>query len=183
MIEEWRQIAEFPDYAVSNIGRVKRLTSRPGHAIGKIMSQRLNPGPKYSKCCYPSVRLTKNGTYENIRKVHQLVLTTFAGPRPKGYVSNHKDGNKMNNHIDNLEWTTQSKNVKHAFDNGLKKNKKGADHWAAKLKHGEVWLIRKLLYSEKFTQIFISRMFKVDNTTISLIARNKHYKGQGVLSC
>jgi len=182
-IEEWKQIEDFPDYAVSNKGRVKRTTSRPGHAVGKIISQRLNPNPKYSKCCYPSIRLAKNGTYENIRKVHQLVLTAFIGPRPKGYVSNHKDGNKLNNHIDNLEWTTQSKNVKHAFDIGLKKNKKGADHWAAKLKREEVWLIRKLLHSKKFTQKFISKMFKVDHSTISLIACNKHYKRQEVLSC
>lgn len=61
--------------------------------------------------------------------VHRLLCLTFIDkPSPKHTWVNHKDGNKINNNIDNIEWTTVSQNIKHAFDTGLKVAKKGAEH-------------------------------------------------------
>lgn len=51
--------------------------------------------------------------------VHRLVYRYFKGEIPKKMVINHLDGNKKNNHIDNLELTTQSENIKHAYRSGL----------------------------------------------------------------
>ena len=180
-IEEWKTIKDFPMYAISNKGCVKRIISCAGQRVGKILSQRPNPSPKYSKCHYPSVRLSRRRKLF-IRKIHILVLEAFISPRPFGLVANHKDGKKENNHINNLEWCTQSENVKHSFAMGLKKNKKGYNHCRAKLKEGEVWLVRRLLESKKFTQQYIAQMFKVHYSTISLIKLNKHYKNQGEIS-
>ena len=60
--------------------------------------------------------------------LHRLISLTFI-PKPsdKHVWVNHKDGNKLNNHPSNLEWTTISENIKHAFDTGLKSAKKGKD--------------------------------------------------------
>ena len=54
-------------------------------------------------------------------KLHRLVAETFL-PNPCGHKEiNHKDGNKENNSVENLEWCTRSENLKHAYANGLKK--------------------------------------------------------------
>lgn len=51
--------------------------------------------------------------------VHALVASAFIGKRPKGYDVNHKDGNKLNNYIDNLEYITSAENKYHAVANGF----------------------------------------------------------------
>lgn len=57
------------------------------------------------------------------KRVHRLVAETFI-PNPNNYQQvNHKDGNKRNNNVDNLEWTTNSKNTQHGYDNNLYKYK------------------------------------------------------------
>ena len=68
---------------------------------------------------YPCVRLCKNGK-SIIRKIHRLVALHYL-PNPNNYKCvNHKDGNKQNNSINNLEWCTYSQNMKHAYDNKLR---------------------------------------------------------------
>jgi len=52
-------------------------------------------------------------------KIHAIVAEHFIGKRPDGFVVNHKDGNKLNNRPDNLEYCTISENIKHAIRYGL----------------------------------------------------------------
>lgn len=172
--EQWKIISDFPQYAVSNYGRVKRVIGIKGQAAGKIISQRLHPNIKYSKCNYPSVRFNINGKTFT-RLVHIFVLTAFAGDRPAGMVANHKDGNKENNHIANLEWTTQSENIKHAFRLKLKENKKGVKNPQSKLSYSEAYFVKKLLKDGHLTQKQIGDIFDVHHSTISLIKKRKRY--------
>lgn len=56
-------------------------------------------------------------------KIHQLVAKTFI-PNPDNLPCiNHKDGNKLNNLIENLEWCTQGQNASHAWQTGLNKGR------------------------------------------------------------
>jgi len=62
---------------------------------------------------YLQVHLCVNGIHKTY-KVHRLVLYTFLWK--SDLTVNHKDGNKKNNHISNLEYCTQKENVKHSYD-------------------------------------------------------------------
>jgi hypothetical protein len=55
--------------------------------------------------------------------VHDLVAAMFIGERPAGHLVNHKDGDKLNNSVANLEYTTPSGNMRHAYRTGLRKTK------------------------------------------------------------
>ena len=106
-MEIWRDIHGYEGkYQVSNYGRIKSLyTNKLKKATIK------NWG-------YKCVDLYLNGKREN-KTIHRLVAMTFI-PNPNGYkVINHIDGNKLNNNVNNLEWCTQSYNIKHSYDNNL----------------------------------------------------------------
>lgn len=93
---------------------------------GKIYSHhtynKRQPGYKKTykgKRGYLVVDLCVKNKRKNL-KVHRLVAETFIpNPENKQFV-NHKDLNKLNNHVSNLEWTTAKENTRHFFDNGVR---------------------------------------------------------------
>lgn len=99
MIEIWKNIKEYEDYQVSNLGRVKSL--KFGKEI--IMSQITD------RKGYLCVKLCKNGKHKKF-SVHRLVAEAFI-PNPNNYPQvNHKDENKQNNCVENLEYCTNEYN-------------------------------------------------------------------------
>lgn len=107
--EIWKPIKGYEGvYEVSNRGNVKTLRKN------KVMSQQIGKKNGY---CY--VGLFKNGKTKKLL-VHRIVAMAFIdNPMGKRTV-NHKDGNKRNNAVENLEWATYSENHRHAFKIGLK---------------------------------------------------------------
>lgn len=78
------------------------------------------------------------------KRVHRLLAQTFI-PNPENLpMINHKDGNKLNNSLDNLEWCNQLGNMQHAFATGLVNNT-GANNGMAKLNEDQVREIKSLL--------------------------------------
>lgn len=107
-IEEWRDIAGFEGcYQVSNYGKVKSLTRvitirLPNGTIYTRLSRGRVLRQKKDKDGYLMVGLGKSAT----RKVHRLVAEAFIPNLNQSPVINHKDENKANNFVGNLEWCT-----------------------------------------------------------------------------
>lgn len=138
--EEWRPVVGYEQwYEVSNLGRVRRVKCQ---YYSKRKLDVLKPGGGKQ---YPLVCLYANRT-RKICLVHHLVMAAFVGPRPKGYEINHKDGNKKNSRLSNLEYVTPSQNRIHALATGLSAPIaiRGEQNKQAKLKEPDVRVIRRL---------------------------------------
>lgn len=113
--EEWKTYPENDLYMISTFGRIKRLEYKTTH--NRIHKERIMPYSLTSDS-YLKANLNYNGVRKDIR-VHQLVAQTFIpNPDNKPFV-NHIDGNKLNNHVDNLEWCTAQENIIHSVKNNL----------------------------------------------------------------
>lgn len=111
-MEIWRHIEGADFYDVSNEGRV-RSRNYLGHGTTRILAL-----AKDHKG-YLRVRLYF-GENRRTCKVHRLVAEAFI-PNPLGFPEvNHKDGNKDNNLVENLEWCSSRENTIHAYKSGLK---------------------------------------------------------------
>ena len=120
MVEQeiWKTIPQNENYMVSNKGRVKSLD----HYVNNIYGKRLVKGKLISGAInsygYNIIRIAYHGK-ETQFFVHRLVAQMFIpNPLNKPQI-NHKDGNKLNNCVENLEWATALENVKHEYATGL----------------------------------------------------------------
>lgn len=120
MEEIWKDITNFEGiYQVSNLGRVRSLDRI---AVGKKQKHKLKGRilKTYENSIYYNVFLRKDGkSYE--KNVHRLVAETFIKNENNYSDVNHKDGNKHNNKVSNLEWCDRSFNITHSY-NVLKSN-------------------------------------------------------------
>lgn len=110
--------------------------------------------------------------------VHRLVAQAFI-PNPNNLPQvNHKDGNKLNNCVENLEWCTKSENEKHAYKLGLKTiNTYGEKHGMHKLTQKDVDYIRKVHKRNDvvFGTKALAEKFNVNPQTITNIVNNKNW--------
>ena len=113
---------------------------------------------------------TSKGLYKQL-SVHRLVATTFIPNLENKPTVNHKDGNKLNNSVDNLEWATYSEQQLHAFNTGLKTHK-GENSPTSKLREDDVRFIRE----SNLKGVELAKMFNISRQNISDIKRRKTWK-------
>lgn len=128
MEEIWTDIKDFPDYKVSNLGRVISFKRNKSHFLSPYFR-----GSDKKHRGYFAVRLS-NETIIKDKDVHRLVAEAFI-PNPNNLpVINHKDGDTTNNNVDNLEWCTSSYNTWHAHN--ILKRKNSGKHIKQYTKNG-----------------------------------------------
>jgi len=116
MTEEFRDIKGFEGrYQVSNLGRVYSLPKQKGVSYVNSDSPLMVLKNNLSTTGYYRVNLGRG----NMFMIHRLVAESFIPKIDGKKCVNHKDGDKLNNHIDNLEWCTQGENIAHARLNRL----------------------------------------------------------------
>ena len=117
--ETWVKIKEAPDYSVSNFGRIRmdgRTVTKSNGVVATYKPHMV--GVSNKKCGYLEARLTVDNNKSIYRLVHRLVLTAFNPIENMDIMEvNHKDENKQNNNLENLEWTTSKENCNYGSRN------------------------------------------------------------------
>ena len=178
-VEEWRRIADFPDYAVSNHGRVRRVTRSKRNHAPRILK------PWIGNHGYEAVHLVRDGV-ASPKLIHRLVCAAFHGPPPSPqHQAAHGDGTRRNNQATNLRWATRSENAEDARLHGVmatgarhgrtlspEKTPRGELHGHAKLTEALVVEIRAAP-SEPGSGRALAARYGVSAATISLIRSGK----------
>lgn len=177
-VESWKQVVGFEGlYEVSDCGLVRRALDAPtawrsciSTWPGKILSPCLNTSG------YPSVCL-RNGKKQAKLEVHRLVAAAFLGPKPPSTEINHKDGDKTNNRVSNLEYVTHYENMIHAQEMNLFRPKeigRGMANGNARLTDDDVRAIR--LLRGKATKREVAEQFGISIHNVCAIWRRVSWR-------
>lgn len=134
-------------------------------SVGRSLGYNLQNG-------YRAVTLYDSKHRRKTYLIHQLVAEAFIGRCPSGKDVNHKDGNKRNNRIENLEYVTPSENTIHAFKTGLIIPARGSHIGSAKLTNRQVRRIR-FRYEHGASMSDIARRLNIGITTVSDIIKRR----------
>jgi len=167
MEEFWRPAYGFEKiYEVSNLGRVRRIAKTSGGTVGYILKPYIMAGYHYVSLC------PGHGAKPRKMRLHRIVARTFLGKPPEGKPEvNHKNCDRLDNKVDNLEWVSRSENMLHASKNGrivsVPPVRYGTENNRAKLTESIVRQVRKLYATGEYSQREIGDMFGVTKTTIN----------------
>ena len=175
--EIWKDVIGYEGlYQVSNLGNVRGLDRKVNGKYGNIAN-------RYGRVLVPSKKKTGYlGVTFSIEKekkyysIHRLVAITFL-PNPKNKPQvNHKDGDKANNKLSNLEWVTQSENGLHAYKNGLCPRLAGGNARNRKLSEKPVKEIRHYYLVKKYSIKELACKYFIGISTVHQIINYKTWK-------
>ena len=159
MEELWKRYLD-TNYIVSNTGYVRNT------ATGVILN------PSKTRQGYVRFNLWHNGKTRSVA-VHRLVAEIYLPNPDNKPIVNHKDGNPSNNRLDNLEWSTISENVKHAYATGLASV--GEKCTVAKLTEADVLQIIECM-NNNMSVVQVAARFNVTPSAVSHIWNGKTWK-------
>lgn len=149
-----REIKGAPGYFITEAGDV--FSTRRGVKVGTY--QKLKPQKSHRGYLMVDLRSAGKG----MSSVHRLVAETFLDGL--GETVNHKDGNKLNNHVHNLEWMTFHENQLHHFRTLKRHN--GDEHWNTKLTAKDMKRVKELT-AMGTSQKEVAKLYGVDPSLIS----------------
>lgn len=161
--ERWREVPNFPDYEVSDEGRVRSWRSGNGRGRRRETPFILRSGgsggyAKVSLCCDDKVK--RQG-------VHRIVLRAFIGEPPAGQEGCHNNGDLTDNRLSNLRWDTRLGNLADDVRNGTRL--RGASHGLSILNESQVLEIR----ARRETYAIIAKSYGISVSTVSSIKHRR----------
>lgn len=178
-VEQWVPIKDYEGlYEISNLCRIKSVDRKcisvknNGDAFyrflkGKVMGQTLEQD------LYLRINLTDINKKRDRLNAHRLLaIATIPNSENKPHV-NHKNGIKWDNRYWNLEWATESENMQHAVDIGLKISVKGEKHGRSKLTEKQVLEIREI--GNTMLQRELAELYNVNREAIANILSRKYW--------
>ena len=177
--EEWKDIIGYENlYKISNTGKIvrKQFTILDKDNKSRTYSEK-ELCYSINSSGYKKLTLRKDGVGEN-EYLHRLLALHFI-PNPNNYSEvNHKDGNKLNCNLSNLEWVSKSQNSIHAFENNLRYitgyNKTIVGQKMRRFNEDDVLEI-KTLCQKGWSQKEVADYFNCYDSTINNIVNGKNY--------
>lgn len=180
--EYWKPVPAYEQvYAVSNLGRVRRISPGASTRSGRILKP-------HEKRGYLTVVLTLRGKCK-MHRIHRLVAAAFIGPPPPETEVNHKNGDKADNRPENLEYVTHRRNMEHAsVALGVLGRAKGDRNWTRRYPeqvlrgeaHGSckysdevMQQVRQALAQGGITHKQIAQRFGISKAQVSRFAHNR----------
>ena len=166
----WKDIKGFEGlYQVSTYGRVRSVNRIIKYSDGRIREYpEVELIPSIGTNGYFGVSLHVNNK-KNRREIHRLVAESFL-ENPEGKLEvNHINGFKLNNKVNNLEWSSRQENMNHAISTGLH-NQKGENHSQVKLSNDDVFWIRER-YKAGYKPKTIAEIYSVSDGHIREIVK------------
>lgn len=154
MKQKWHEIPGFPGYYASRKGEILGKHGEP------LKQRRLRDG--YTNVCLYTPNRKGN------QKTHALIARTFIGPRPEGHQINHKNGNKADNRVQNLEYVTQSDHLQAEFrKNPYRRNVKLTFKDAQEIRH----LLKKGVDKRQ-----LAKQYAISERNLQAIKNNQIWK-------
>lgn len=166
--EEWRAIDGFDGYQVSTCGRVKSLKRGKEHILKPYLFNH-----------YLAVSLQRGDGEQRGYTIHPFVAKAFI-PNPENKPEvHHRDDNKFNNAVGNLEWVTHAENVQYAYATGAQKS--GGDRSDSDLTNEQVEWCRTVYkpHDKEYSAKALAEKLGVEFETVRLAIRGKTYKNAG----
>lgn len=157
----WKQIQNL-DYEINPEGTVRKISTNYVRKTNK------------KKDGYIHIGLTKDKKQKYFLLHRLLAITFIPNPDNKLYV-NHKDSDRQNNSLSNLEWVTSAENVKHGYESGYASNK-GSKNGFSILKEEQVLEIRKRRAEEKLSYQKLAELYNVSYGCIAGIIQRINWK-------
>jgi hypothetical protein len=170
-METWKQIPGYEGlYEASDLGRIRSLDRLLGHYTGAKVLRRGRPIDG-SQQRYDIVNLSRDGKHKSFTR-HTIIALTFIGPKPKGMLVRHLDGNRQNNTAKNLAYGTSQDNSDDMKAHGTVL--RGEQHGSAKLTAEEVRMIREL--APFHDREFMAEQFCISLQQLSNIIHRRQWK-------
>ncbi len=165
---EWRSVIGFHgQYEVSDSGVIRRVGNGRGSVSGRVLTQSDHAQG------YKVVSLWVSNK-SSTQLAHRVIAAAFLGKCPEGYDVNHKDGNKHNNAVSNLEYVTRAQNIRHAINTGLM-SVTGINNPASKLNEQQVRDIRAM-HEQGSGYKSLGKLFDVSPETVRDIVKGRIWR-------